>query len=185
MSKFQINFKSERLRFSRPRMSDAKDIFKNLLSNFDVVKYLSIKRHQDVRQTITFVNDANQQWKLDDWYYLWKIEAENKLIGLASVILDKRHTDEIAEFGYMLMPGAWGLGYGTEIVKKISEIIFNNPNIRRLEGYADQENFGSHKTLLKNKFSKEGVVREYARTPNLKKSFYRPSVLFSLLRSDV
>ncbi len=73
-----------------------------------------------------------------------------------------------------------GQGYGTEALKLLRDYLFEHCNAHRLEAITRAFNSGAMKTLHRNGFSREGVLREAV----LVDGKWQDRVLFSLLRYE-
>lgn len=83
-------------------------------------------------------------------------ERGGDFVGHASVfgIDAKNHCGEI---GYVLMPQAWGKGYGSEVVATLIRYGFHYRKLARLNADVDPANRASIRVLEKHGFSREGV----------------------------
>lgn len=79
----------------------------------------------------------------------------NEFIGLSHLTLNEKLEEE-AEIGYMLLHKHWGKGYGTEIAKKMIDLV-KQTDIRKLTAMIDPENHASRKILVKQQFVSERV----------------------------
>lgn len=85
------------------------------------------------------------------------------------------------EVGYVLASKYWGKGIATRALKMVASTVFRErTHLERLDAWADIENLGSHRVLVKAGFQKEGVLRKYM----LIKGKPRDMVVFSLLSTD-
>ncbi|WP_026909331.1 GNAT family N-acetyltransferase [Paucisalibacillus globulus] len=91
-----------------------------------------------------------------DRYGSYKImDCENHFIGLGHLTLHEDNMDE-AEIGYMILPEYWGMGYGTEIAKRLINIA-NQSNVKILKAIIDPENIPSRKILINQGFISEKI----------------------------
>ena len=82
-----------------------------------------------------------------------------KLLGFAKLEITKEKPEE-AEIGYMILPGFWGQGYGSEIAFHLMEVAKSEPRLKRLWANTDPNNAASRKILINNGFESElvGVI---------------------------
>jgi RimJ/RimL family protein N-acetyltransferase len=73
-----------------------------------------------------------------------------------------------------------GKGLGTEALRLLRDYLFQDKDAHRLEAITSAFNTGSMKTLHRNGFAREGVLREAV----LVDGKWQDRVLFSLLRSE-
>lgn len=64
------------------------------------------------------------------------------------------------ELGYMLLPEFQNQGYTSEAVQKILEFAFTKVHFHRVEAIIDPLNQASRRVLEKNKFTREGLLRQ-------------------------
>ncbi len=65
-----------------------------------------------------------------------------------------------AEVGYWLGQTFWGLGYATEALGLLTDIVFSQTNIVRLYAYVYEPNIASMRVLEKCGYQFEGVLRK-------------------------
>ena len=85
-----------------------------------------------------------------------------------------------AEMGYDLMSEHWGDGYMTEAVEAMVSYGFNKLGLERIEATVDPENGASIRTLEKNGFKQEGLLRQRVR----KWGQYEDVVLSAILQQE-
>ena len=62
--------------------------------------------------------------------------------------------------GYFLSESYWGNGIASEALKTIIKFLFEKVNVNRIQAEVMPENEVSKKVLLKNGFTKEGLLRQ-------------------------
>lgn len=95
------------------------------------------------------------------WYTLWFMElkdSENEIIGNLSFkgIDDKG----IVEIGYGINEGYGNRGYMTEAVRAIVKWASEQPNVKRIEAEAEENNYASIRVLEKCNFVPNGKMGE-------------------------
>jgi [ribosomal protein S5]-alanine N-acetyltransferase len=89
-----------------------------------------------------------------------KIKENQRIIG--TVGLNALHmNNKRAEIGYELHPSFWRMGYASEAIKEVLSFSFNHLNLFRIGAVVFPENEASIHLLLKQGFTKEGVLRGY------------------------
>jgi|GEM_PF-200354 len=111
----------------------------------------------------------------------WAIEVKalKKVVGTIGFHGFNGHTRK-AEIGYELNPAFQGQGYMTEAIRTILNLGFEDFDLHRIEGLTYPENLPSQAVMLKQGFTKEGLLRDYCFFRGKHQSVF----IFSLLRSD-
>ncbi len=136
--------------------TDDKDIFAHR-SNNDVNTFLVDFRHSSIEQTREFI-DRVQKEIMNHKTLLWVITPKdtNKFIG--TICLWNISVNEAkAEAGYTLDPQFQGMGYMNEALIKVIDFGFNSMKLKLIEAYTHENNQGSIKLLLKNKFRQDNT----------------------------
>jgi RimJ/RimL family protein N-acetyltransferase len=90
------------------------------------------------------------------------IEVEGKAVGGIGIVPGSDVERLSAEIGYWLGEKYWGKGIMTEVVKIISQYVFNNTDFIRLFAPVFAFNEGSAKVLEKAGYTKIGVLHKAA-----------------------
>jgi ribosomal-protein-alanine N-acetyltransferase len=104
----------------------------------------------------------------------------NKVVGIAEMF-DYSSEVNMITIGYRLNDRFWGKGIATEAVKLITDYIFDNLGINRIQAFVMPENIKSQEVLKRNGFIKEGVIRQ---GHMWKGHGVVDLILYSLLKSD-
>lgn len=83
------------------------------------------------------------------WRSIW---AEGQLVGSISVERKDEGGQIIGEIGYMILTPWWSRGIGTEAVRQICEIAFQELALEQIIGQVFPENVASARVLEKNGF---------------------------------
>ena len=100
---------------------------------------------------------AENDGKEGIWRSIW---ADSELVGSISV---ERNSDEqrnVGSIGYMILTPFWTQGIGTEAVRQICGIAFQELALDRIIGQVFPENVASVRVLEKNGFRLEETVVE-------------------------
>lgn len=94
---------------------------------------------------------------------VWRsIRADGQLVGSISVERKDEGGKTIGEIGYMILTPFWSQGIGTEAVRQICEIAFQELELEQIIGQVFPENVASSRVLEKNGFwleeTKTGAV---------------------------
>jgi [ribosomal protein S5]-alanine N-acetyltransferase len=117
---------------------------------------------------------------------LWGIFRKTDNVFMGELNYVKRATDNNlskafrAEIGYDLTPEYWGKGYVSAAIKLGNEFVFNEMGINRIEALSHPLNIRSHNTLERNRFTREGILKEFA----MYQHGYQDLMMFSLLKKD-
>ena len=145
---FMQILKTKRLTLRTTSLNDANDLYTQIFSNPDVVKYTFGSELFNLKQTKEFIkNNCNFDSKLG---LSTLIENESsKIIGLAGVIeCDYLDTTEY-EFGFILGENFWAKGYATEIGQAQIDFIKDNIKAPRVLALAHKNNLGSLNCIKK------------------------------------
>lgn len=100
---------------------------------------------------------AENDGKEGIWRSIW---ADSELVGSISV---ERNSDEqrnVGSIGYMILTPFWTQGIGTEAVRQICGIVFQELAFDRIIGQVFPENVASVRVLEKNGFRLEETIVE-------------------------
>jgi RimJ/RimL family protein N-acetyltransferase len=157
-------FKSERLVLRKPHSEDAQAIFDGYAQDPEVTRYLTWKRHQNIRETEGFLLVCEQLWRTGkDYAYAIILKEDDKLIGMFGL-----HPMKLKiEVGYVLARPYWGAGYMTEALRAVINWAFTRQDIFRVQAFCDVENIGSARVMEKAGMQREGLLRRYVLHPNI------------------
>jgi ribosomal-protein-alanine N-acetyltransferase len=83
----------------------------------------------------------------------------NNIVGVAE-IFDYFHDVNMITIGYRLNDRFWGKGIATKTVKAMTDYLFNDIGINRIQAFVMPENIKSQNVLQRNSFVKEGIIRQ-------------------------
>ncbi|SCL85653.1 GNAT family N-acetyltransferase [Sporanaerobacter sp. PP17-6a] len=105
----------------------------------------------------------------------------NNIVGVAE-IFDYHRDVNMITIGYRLNDQFWGKGIATKTVRAMTEYLFSDIGINRIQALVMPENIKSQNVLIRNNYIKEGTIRQgYI----WKGKGLVDLILFSRLRSDV
>lgn len=153
---------TESLTLRRFTVCDAEDMFNNWAGDKKVTKYLTWSPHQSVEFTKQLLEGWVSAYD-DPRTYNWVIEYDGQAVGGISVV---RLSDkcEYAELGYCLGYDFWNKGFMSEGANAVTDYLFNEIGIHRVEISHATENPASGKVALKCGMTYEGTKREYLKT---------------------
>lgn len=82
-------------------------------------------------------------------------------VGYCNIRTIYRGDIQCGEVGYTVFNNYWCGGYGTEIVRGLTEIGFYKLGFHRLEAFVNLDNYASKKVLLKVGYKFEGIREKY------------------------
>jgi [ribosomal protein S5]-alanine N-acetyltransferase len=88
-------------------------------------------------------------------------ENLKRIIGVAE-IFDFDAKVNMVTIGYTLNENYWGNGVATKAVKALADYLFNTIEVNRIQAFVMPNNIKSKNVLLRNKFTKEGTIRQGA-----------------------
>lgn len=83
----------------------------------------------------------------------------NKMVGVAE-IFDFDNTVNVVTIGYTLNQNYWGRGIATKATALLLKYLFDEINVNRIQAFVMPQNEKSKNVLLRNKFLKEGTIRQ-------------------------
>ena len=157
------NLETERLHLHRLRYEDAEEIFYTYASKPESTRYLSWPTHQSIRDTRQFLQYAVQGWNDgSDYSFAIRQKTSNRLIGSCGMM----HDNGRIQFGYVLGPNHWGQGFGTEVCRRLMQLIQGYAEIYRVSTFVDADNLASINVLLKAGLQEEARLEKWYRFVN-------------------
>ncbi len=164
--------------------SDTEALFE-IFSNNNMYRYipdfLRTKNKETIRRAICEI--GNRDFSEERWIMAGVYLPENpeRVIGTAE-IFDYSREVNAAEIGYRVNEKLWNRGIASRIVHIVTEYLFDEIGINRVQATVLPDNICSKKVLIKNRFKREGLLRQV--------SFWRNRgivdlEMYSLLREDV
>lgn len=127
-------------------------------------KWDSLKKTSDVLTKVKykeFVSKKNQLMKADRFYDFGVFLRKNgELVGMVSAMEIQRGISQMAYLGYVLFPQYWNKGYGTEAVKAMFDIAFNQIKLHRLEAGIEPDNVASIRLVESLGMRHEGLKKK-------------------------
>lgn len=166
----------------RKIVDDDLDSLFEIYSNEKLFKYspVMLKKNKDTVANMIghFERDFNK--KKEIFLGICLNSELNNIVGVAE-IFDYSHEVNMITIGYRLNDRVWGKGIATKTVKAMTDYLFNDIEINRIQAFVMPENIKSQKVLQRNSFVKEGIIRQgYV----WKGQGVVDLILFSLLKSD-
>lgn len=102
----------------------------------------------------------------------------NKVIGSITLDKDKGAHSCKAELGYVIARKYWGNGFATQAINLAIREGFNDLKVERIEAFVDPVNIGSQRVLEKNRFIKEGLLKNYI----IQKGVLKDRFIYAILK---
>ena len=171
-------FSTERLVLRRPRSADAAAVFA-YGSDPEVAKFADWPRLVRVEDAAAALANAARRWEAGE-EYSWRmtVKPRDTAVGGVACSIDGHR----AELGFLLSSALWGHGYETEAARVVFEWIKSLPEVVRIEATTDAENIASARVLEKLGMSREAVLHQWSRRPNLPGQPVRDALLYSWVR---
>jgi ribosomal-protein-alanine N-acetyltransferase len=83
----------------------------------------------------------------------------NKMVGVAELFDFDTKVNSVT-IGYTLNQNYWGKGIATQTTALLLNYLFNKIDVNRIQAFVMPQNEKSIKVLLRNKFIKEGTIRQ-------------------------
>jgi len=162
MTRFELPIETARLRLREFRAEDLPAVT-TLYSQERVTRHMlygprdetSAKRH--LRGVLQRQRDARR----DTWELAVTLADDPAVIGACDLTL---HSREEAEVGYVISPGHWRQGYGTEAATALVAAAFTQLGVDRVLSTVEIHNERSLRVLDKVGLRWEATFRRYARS---------------------
>jgi [ribosomal protein S5]-alanine N-acetyltransferase len=156
-----MDIESNRLFFKVISWDDIEDIHR-LHSFSEVDEFNTLGIPKNIEETRELIGTMIQRIsKIPRESYSWKIVRKelNEFIGIAGMNLscDKY---KLGEIYYKLLPEYWGIGYATEISKRLIKYGFEYLQLHKVEAGVATENIRSIRVLEKSGMTREGLRRK-------------------------
>ena len=170
---------TEDLCLRKPRMRDAKDIFR-YASDPEVSRYVLWEPHRSVSETASFVRDLRVRIRAG-YPSSWVVTLRETGLVIGTIGFVWYSSDNnAAELGYSFSREYWNHGYATQALHAVIDILFSSLPLNRLEAQHDVRNPASGRVMQKCGLTQEGILR--GRIMN--KGEYIDTALYAILRSD-
>lgn len=161
-------------------MSDANEIFREWANYDNVVKYLTWQKHSSISETKTCLLDIIGGYSRPD-KYVWGIEHKKEGFLIGSISAETVERAKTAELGFCLGERFWNCGYAAEALRAVSDYMFLDVGVNRLEAYHSVRNPASGRVLQKAGFFKEGHMKQKYITGG---GIYQDSDFYGLVKED-
>ena len=94
--------------------------------------------------------------------YILPMPVDEDDVDFSLVVMGQMPDAEI-EIGYFLKSGAWGLGYATEVCRRVLQFAFENFSLDEIVASVDDNNIASRNVLEKSGLIDRGRARSYGK----------------------
>ena len=141
-------------------LDDAQAMYDNWANDPEVTRYLTWPTHQNVEVSEMVLRDWVAGYASPS-YYQWAIVPKelNGPIGAISVVQDIDERIQSAHIGYCIGRNWWHQGITSEALKRVTEFLFDEVGVRRVEARYDPRNPHSGAVMRKCGMKYEGTHR--------------------------
>lgn len=153
-----------RLVLRPPRPTDAEQLFVQVCSQPEVVRYLRWRTHSDAqatREVLGKIIESNRSCPEMTWI-IDEVDGADS-VGMFTCWWE----DRAVELGFCLAPAAWGRGYMGEAVRHVLEEVGGMDDVDRIWATTDLENARSQATLARAGMGRSALLRKHAVHPNI------------------
>jgi [ribosomal protein S5]-alanine N-acetyltransferase len=148
---------SEKLTLKKIEEKDLDALFA-IYDNQKVFEYCGILPKHN-KETVRKMIDHFDRDYLKRTRVKWGIFINEELVGIIEAF-DFNQKVGMVTIGYYLAEAFWGRGIATEAVKLLIEFLLLKANVNRIQAEVMPKNENSKMVLLKNRFIKEGLLRQ-------------------------
>lgn len=142
--------------------TDVDDLFE-ICNNENIYKYTPDFLHKKSKSALktAIKNLGERDFVKKKWIIAGVCLSSDpdKIIGTAEMFNYNEKVNMI-EIGYRINENYWRQGVATKVIHTMADYLFNEIKINRIQATVMPENIYSARSLLKNGFIKEGVIRE-------------------------
>ena len=148
-----------RLTLRRFTVDDAEAMYNNWANDERVTRYLTWQPHESPAATRQLLEQWCAIYEQPDKYN-WAIEYEGEPIGNISVVRCDDKSERV-DLGYCMGCAYWNRGIMTEAVSAVTNFLFSEVGVNRIEISHAVKNPASGRVAEKCGFRFEGTKREY------------------------
>ncbi|HEX2946659.1 MAG TPA: GNAT family protein [Clostridia bacterium] len=173
---------TEEITLRKIEASDLDSIFE-IYSNEKLFQYTPVMLRKNKDTVANMIGHFDRDFHKRKYIFLGIClnSDPDKIVGIAEMFEYSAEINMIT-IGYRLNDKYWDRGIITKTVKAMTDFLFNEIGINRIQAFVMPENIKSQNVLLRNGFTKEGMIRQGY--------FWKGQgvvdlILYSLLKSDV
>lgn len=150
---------TERLLLRKFEISDAKELYENWTSDYNINTYLGWSSHKSIEET----EDKIRRWVNDyknENVYKWVIIEKNTGIPIGSIgaeSVSRKHQN--CDLGYSIGSKWWNKGYMSEALKRVIDFLLNEEEMILIETKYNSRNAASGRVMEKVGMKKDATLR--------------------------
>jgi [ribosomal protein S5]-alanine N-acetyltransferase len=155
-------FQTSEISLRKIGKEDLDDLYA-IYSNENLFKYRPSEAKKNKSTVENMISHFERDFNKKKTIFLGICLNENlkRIIGVAE-IFDFDAKVNMVTIGYTLNENYWGNGVATKTVKALVDYLFNTIEVNRVQAFVMPKNIKSKNVLLRNKFTKEGTIRQGA-----------------------
>jgi [ribosomal protein S5]-alanine N-acetyltransferase len=147
--------------YLKPLSQEHAEMIHIFASKPNVKKYIGWQLKETQDETAEFVKTLMLRHEAGSHIYASVLEKKSDRVIGTVMLFSFDKTANHGEIGYVLDDTAWGKGYGTQIVRLLSEYAFKELCLRKLYARVVNTNLGSARILEKNGYTIEAELKDY------------------------
>ena len=152
---------TERLILRPFELSDAPAIFR-YSSDLENTKYMLWEPNKTLAAVKEFIRAELKKYKSGrDYDYAFVLKETGAMIGTGGAIVGEGVYAHTAELGYILDKRYWGRGYAPEAMRALTEYLFSEKGIRRVQAKHFIGNPASGRVMEKIGMKYEGTLTDF------------------------
>jgi ribosomal-protein-alanine N-acetyltransferase len=164
LDNFPCIYSTERTHLAKPKPDDALDLFHEVTSDSNVVRYLSWKQHDSQKETEKFLSKILEMWDSGEAYTATlSLNGTYQLLGLLAM----RPTPHGIALGFVLGRRWWGFGFMTEVLKSVIPWWLTQYEVHRVFATTHISNNSASSVLIRSGMQFEGTLKRYSVFPNI------------------
>lgn len=151
---------TERLILRKLKQSDCLDLFETYSSE-EAMRYFGMYPMTELEQAESIINNFNKGFEMAKMIrFAIELKSNHKVIGTCG-FHSLSDVNKKGEVGFEINPKFHRKGYMSEALHALLDLGFNTMQFQRIEGLVYPENISSQRTLEKQGFKREGLLRHY------------------------
>lgn len=174
---------SDRLILRKFTLDDVDGMYNNWGKDPEVSKMLYWDVHTNKDITFNIITDWIEKYE-NPFTFRWVVEVKEtkEIIGSIDVVRCKIK-DETCEIGYCYGSKYWGLGYGSEALKRVIVFLINEVGFRLVEAHHISDNPASGIVMKKAGMKKDAILR--FRAINKYTNKINDLIIYSIIKEEL
>ena len=146
--------------FKALSLDDAIEIHK-YASDENVARYIGWSLTHKLEETLDLIEGMIKKESRGTGLYASIVHKETDIVIGTCMFFSFDKVANHAEIGYVLRADYWNKGYGTEVVRIMTDYAIEYLGLHKLHARVVEKNIGSSKILENNGYVKEGQLADY------------------------